>query len=248
MCWSLIFVHSIGPMPFHLAQLSITLCWCSANLMSLLGTSISITKILYLTHFNVMFNLVQESISQIILGVSLLFGCVPPLIIGFHQSVNKIILSTTVIHFMGEKLSPVPLNPMLIYGFSWLLLSILMLIVATLVTKLYEKRHLQGSVLVGERNREARKTLSLPRVLIGVSILFFSVVISNATEATGILGPFPLQIVVYTSSICLMLFFFVLDENVKTFFEPITANKIAQLKLTLRRFRYLGCLPRISPA
>ena len=47
---------TIGPMPFYLAQLTTTLVWNAVNCMCILGCSISLFKMLLVTHFDLIFN------------------------------------------------------------------------------------------------------------------------------------------------------------------------------------------------
>jgi hypothetical protein len=86
--WSLIFSQSLGPMPFQVAQLALTLAWSAGDLMFILGTGISVSKILYLTHFDLIFGLDQDAVSRRVLGVSLFAGCIPNLVICIHQTAS----------------------------------------------------------------------------------------------------------------------------------------------------------------
>jgi hypothetical protein len=236
--------YAIGPMSFYLAQLLITLGWCAVNVTLVLGTCISITKILYLNYFDLMFSQDQGFVSRITLGLSLLAGSLPLLIIGAQQSINRIKVTSAVAFLMGEPAMPGPLTPMMIYGASWLIFSCVMLLISLVVTRNYEKNHRRGAISVAERHMHTEKNVSLARVLIGLSFLFLALVLTKLSENYGLMGAFPLQILLATSSICGMLVIFVLDQNVQNFIQSEYAVKSRQARKVI-----FGWLPnRVNPA
>jgi len=131
-CWSFIFIFAVGPMPFYLAQLVFALAWATADVMFILSSFMSIAKILYVTHFDWIFNLNQELVSQAVLTFSFLVGIIPHLVICIHQSAKGLKVTAAVAYFMGENIVPQPPTPTNIYGAFWLFLSVAMLFVATL--------------------------------------------------------------------------------------------------------------------
>ena len=46
-CWSLVYVLTLGPMPSILAQLATFLIWSAGNVMFIMGSHISIVKIIF---------------------------------------------------------------------------------------------------------------------------------------------------------------------------------------------------------
>ena len=69
------YVLAVGPMPFYLAQLVPTLGWSAADVMSINGCGISLFKMLFVSHFDLIFSQDPELLGQLVLGLNILLGC-----------------------------------------------------------------------------------------------------------------------------------------------------------------------------
>jgi len=216
-------------MPFFLAQIAGMFIWSSASMMFILGSSISLVKILYVTHFDFVFSQDQEFVSKLVLGSSLLAGCVPHLVICIHQSISGIPLVPTEEYFVKQKMKMVRVFPTVIYGSSWLFISVAMLMFAILFIKKYERRDQQVQTLSSEEGRVAEKSISLSKVLLGLSGLSIGVIITFVDRWFRESEEFPMQLALHVLIICGMLFYFVLDENIMSYSRQKMSAKLENI-------------------
>jgi len=197
--------------------------------MLILGSSISLVKILYVTHFDFVFSQDQEFNSKLVLGTSLLAGCVPHLVICIHQSINDIPLVPTEEYFVQQKMKMIRVFPTFIYGSCWLFISVAMLMFAILFIKKYERRDQQVQTLSSEEGRVAEKSISLSKVLLGLSGLSIGVIITFVDRWFRESEEFPMQLALHVLIICGMLFYFVLDENIMSYSRQKMSAKLENI-------------------
>jgi len=147
---AVIYVDTVGLMPFFLAQLAGMSVWWAGNTLLILGSSISFVKILYVTHFDFVFSQNQEFVGKLVLGLSLVAGCVPHLVICIHQSAQGIQVVPSENYLMGQKMKETSVFPSVIYGSCWAFISVVMLMFAVLFIRNYKRRNQQWQSLSGE--------------------------------------------------------------------------------------------------
>ena len=231
--WAIIYSDIKGPMPFYLAQLAATLFWCTANSMFLLGSSVSVMKVLYVTHFDVIFNQDQEFIGKMALGLILLAACCPPIVFCFYQSAQGTKLIPSVAYLMGENMKAEKLaSPTMIYGFLLLLVNIFMLLFAIVFIRHYEKR--LAPVVPGVVERNVGKSVSLVKVFMGIAGLLSIVIQTIVSKFYVPCEEFPIQLLLEVLVIFGMLLAFVIDENVLKFCRHKFSAGLADVKMNLR--------------
>jgi hypothetical protein len=249
-CIPFIYFDLVGPFPFFLAQMVFILAWSAGDVMFILGSSISLVKILYVTNFDFIFNQNQELTARIILCLSLVVSFIPHLFIGIHRSISGRHIVPAAAYFMGEKIvfnnSP---TPTLLYGSIWGILSGIMLVFAMLFIRIYEKKKhlLHASIVAGERCRRAEKSVSLIKVLLGVLAVTAALTIGILSQMYGLIDQFPAQLLFFSTVICILLVFFACEMNIWNHSRKQIFDKLAALKFVLRtKFR---CRPgTVSPA
>ena len=240
---------TIGPMPFYLAQLTTTLVWNAVNCMCILGCSISLFKMLLVTHFDLIFNQNPEFLGKIVLSLSIIAGVIPNIVLFIYQTINGAKVAPVVAYLYGEQTSNADVSAMQKYGTFWLVSSVAMLVTATVLIPKYVKRHQQPAILVAESHEEAMKSISLARVLLGTSCLTLVVITNIIFQLTGHNGDFPFQALLAAILICLQLIFFILDDNIKSCIRKTFNKKFQDLQLSCCLTCLLGrCNPKISPA
>ena len=216
-------------MPFYLAQLVPTLGWSAADVMSINGCGISLFKMLFVSHFDLIFSQDPELLGRLVLGLSLLLGCVPHCVICIHHSAQRIKVAPMVSFYMGEPLE-VEDSLMMMYGSFWCIVSLFLLAMAVLFIPIYLKRHQQAAVLSAERNMSTPKTISLTKVLFGSSCVALVVFINYISHAAGLSAQFPVQAPLTALSVGLLLTFLTLDDHIKHFIEQKIRIKIQNLR------------------
>ena len=248
LCLSFIYVLAVGPMPFFLAQALPVLAWCAADIMFIMGASMSLCKMLFVTHFDLIFCQDPDVLGRRVLSFSFLVGCIPHWVIFGYQSSQGIEVVSIVSYFRGEPMGA-EASPMVIYGSVWLIVSLLLLAMAKLFIFNYVKNHQMASVLAAEKGREAEKTISLSKVVVGGSVVALIIIFSVITQAVGLVGDFPVQAPLMAAAICLMLLFFTLDDNVRRFAKEKDREEVLQLKLVAGAVVGYCCRPsQVHPA
>ena len=201
-------------MPFYLAQLMPTLAWSAVDVLFIISCSMSILKMLFVSHFDLIFDQNPEQLGHMVLGFSFIAGCVPHFVIFTIQSANGIQVVPAVSYYIGEPTAP-GTSVMMIYGSCWCIASTIILLVAMLFIGTYEKWNQQSAVLAAERrNNETVKTVSLIKILFGSGCAALVIIISLISQAQGLTGNIPVQGPLAALAICLMLIFFTLDDHV----------------------------------
>ena len=230
-CWSLLFVLAIGPLPFYLAQLVNVLVWAAADVSSVLGCCISLFKILFVSHFDLIFSQDPEYMGRIVLILCLLIVGVPHCIIYTYQSVHQTKVTPVVAYYMGEPMVAEGATPMQILGVVCLFMNIAMGILAAFFIPSYVRRHQQLAVLAEENEREKVKTVNLTRVLICGTGLTLALIFGFASQASGFSKDFPIHTLLIAVLLCLMLIFFVLDANIIRFVRQKVRFQFQNLRL-----------------
>ncbi len=222
-------------MPFFLAQLAGMSVWWAGNTLLILGSSISFVKILYVTHFDFVFSQNQEFVGKLVLGLSLVAGCVPHLVICIHQSAQGIQVVPSENYLMGQKMKETSVFPSVIYGSCWAFISVVMLMFAVLFIRNYKRRNQQRQSLSGEGERNAGKSISLAKVLLGIGGLSMGVIMSIINRLDGDSKDFPIPLASNVIVICAMLFFFILDENIISFRRHKISGKLENISIFLKK-------------
>jgi hypothetical protein len=218
-CWAFLYVLSIGPMPFYLAQLANVLVWGSANVATLLGTSISLFKILFVTHFDLIFNQNPEHLGRIVLTVCLLIAGSSHSIFYIYYTFNNIKITPVVAYYMGEPLLAGQVSSMQIFGYASLTLNFLMMVLALAFIPWYVERQLKLPTNIAESSDSKVRTINLARVLISAIVMIIALSIGFVSQANGMARDFPIHSLVIALLICVMLVFFILDNNVRNFLK-----------------------------
>ena len=242
-CWSLVYVLTLGPMPSILAQLATFLIWSAGNVMFIMGSHISIVKIIFVTQFDWIFCQDPESLGRMALVCSLLVGVVPNCLFWMYHFVFKTNVSLLASYLQGQR-SDAENTPMVIYGSSWLLFSILMLILSLVFIPVYVKWNQQAAVVVAENNNnDSMKSISVARVLLGSCGMAVVIIVNLVNIARGETGQVAVQASLEAFFVCLMLMYFNLDINVKRF-------SMEKFKVTFKTIHnlFVRCNPKINPS
>jgi hypothetical protein len=246
-CWSFMYVDTIGPMPFYLGQMVLMIGWSAADIMLILGSIISLVKIIYVINFDLIFNQNQESTSRILLGASLLAGCAPHLIIYIDLTAREKIVSSPVTYFTGEKVLLEGVGAFLMCGSGWLFLSGVMLVFAVLFIRNYEHRHQHLSTETGETCRSAGMTVSLPGVLLGVTVVTVAIVIGIMIQVYRLDIQFPLMMLIYAVFLIGMLTYFTVNENIVQFLLSRCFANLTRKAIVLRTSLGNANMNRVHP-
>ena len=236
-------------MPFYLAQLVTTLVWNAVNCMCILSCSISLFKMLLVTHFDWIFNQNPELLGKIMLILNIIAGVIPNSVLFIYHSINGAKVAPVVAYLYGEQTEDSYVSVMQKYGSFWLVFSLGMLVTSVVFIPTYAKRHQQLAILQAESHEEAVKSISLARVLLGCCCLAFVVIINILFQLSGPNGEFPLQALLAAVLICSQLIFFILDDNIKSYIRETFSKKFRDQHLSSCPTCLFGlCHPKINSA
>ena len=224
-CWSFVIVWTFGPMPFYLGQLVTTVLWSTADIMCMLGFSISLFKILLVTHFDLIFNKNPETLGRKLLGLSLLAGSVPNCLICFVMSTKGAAVAPAAAYFTGEQTTYASVSAMQLYGTFWFLACVAMLTIALVCIPYYGKRRQPPAILAAESHEGAGKSVSLAKVLLGSFGLTLVIINNFIAQIYGLSG-FVNQTLLGALLICLQFIFFILDYNIKRYVRKKLWDKL----------------------
>jgi hypothetical protein len=181
--------------------------------MCIIGSGISFFKILLVTHFYMIFNQDPERLGKKVLLFSLFMGIVPHCVICIFQSINGTKALPIAAYFMGEKLIAELPSPMQVYGSTWFVISVAMLLTAVVFIPNYSKRRSLAAILASE-HQEKMNSISIVRVLLGTSGVTFVVVFNIIAQSIGLTTQFPVHVLLAAILLCLQLLIFVLHKNI----------------------------------
>jgi len=104
-----------------------------------------------------------------------------------------------------------------------------MLMFSILFIKKYERRNHQVQTLFSEEERVAGKSISLAKVLLGLSGLSIGLIMTILDRWFRESEGFPIQFELYILIICGMLFYFVLDENIMSYSRQKMSAKLENI-------------------
>jgi hypothetical protein len=212
--WSFIIFLTMGSMHFYVVQLLAMLIWSTVTVMCIIGSGISLFKILLVTHFDMIFSLDPERLGKKIFIFSLLLGVVPHGVICIFRTIKGIKAVPAVAYFMGEHIVADSPSPMQTYGSTCLIISVVMLLTAVIFIPNYTKRRSQAAILASENHDETMNSISIARVLLGSSGLTLVIIFNIIAQSRGLTTQFPIQTLLSGILICLKLLVFSLHENI----------------------------------
>ena len=196
---------------------------------------------LYVTHFDLVFNLNPEQTGRIVLGISLLLGAAPYCYF-FYHSVNECLLPPPVAYLMGQEIEAQDVTAMQIYGNCWLCFNVILLMTAIIFIPRYIKRHQIAAVLAAENTREELKTASLARIFL-CSIILLCISLTTAiiyfSQSTELAKNLPVPFLNVALFVCVTLVFLILDENIKVFVKQKVVDQLQNLQIS-NRFTLFG--------
>jgi hypothetical protein len=217
-----------------MAQITNAIIWSAGTVSLILGSNISLFKILFVIHFDRVFNMNPEHVGLAILGISLLLGIIPYGYFCFDHIVNDQVIPPAVANLIGETVVSQSITAMQIYGHCWVLINFTMLSFAVVFIPRYARRHHKPTIIAAECRPDELKTISLGRVFL-FSIIFCSIGIATAiiytSQAWDIVIYMPSPFLVVALTVCAMLIYFSLDKNVTTFIRRKTEDLLQYFEL-----------------
>ena len=212
--WATIYVMTIQPCPFYMAQIFIMITWAVGTTAFILNCAVSLLKILFVTNFDFVFAQNPEILGKKLLTFSLILGFVPQCLTGMYQTANGVLSTSAVVFLMGMIQTKEVAPLMRMYGYIWLFASLLMLITTLLFIPFYVKMNHQVMALAENRMEEETVHFRFGKMLVvGVLVAICSVA-AIENQAAPMEGGIPLPILIPVIGICLILLFFVFENKV----------------------------------
>jgi hypothetical protein len=193
------------------------LVWSAATVLCIVGSGISLFKVLLVTRFDIIFNQDPERLGKKVLLFSLIIGVIPHCVIGICHFNAGTKSAPVVAYLMGEQMVAGQPSSMQVYGTIWLIISVAMLLTAVIFIPNYMKRRSPAAILASEHHDETMRSISIVRVFLGSSGVTFVIVINIIAQSNGITSQFPVQTLVSALLLWLQLLVFSLHENILKF-------------------------------
>jgi hypothetical protein len=233
---SMIFVNSIVPLNFMVAQFVVCFMYAFVCLFIHLILATSISKILLVTHFNKIFPMDPELIGSRILRIGLLLSFIPSVIYCSYQTYQEQMMISFVAYLTNSKeVSTPPVPHMAIYIVFWIILCILSMLVAVFGIPYYIQHYLSSTTLqVAEAQSILRKEINLKRILLSMvwlAIVSASILIVHHYKLGTAHQP---QVYVAVASFNLVLTSFVLQPDVYNCIKRNLAARMPVLRGMMR--------------
>lgn len=204
-------------MPLFLGQLAKAVVWSLVNVSCIFGFCISLFKMLFVVHFDVIFNQNPETLGRLVLFLALLGGVFPNIVIYVLEFNDGNKIMPAVAYFTGVPPTYKGLLPTHIYGLFWFFTSIVTLLFAVAFIPYYLRKNILPEILAAESHKQAVKSIQLGRILLSSSGIALVVALNLILQHMELTGAFPIQVLIAVILILIQFLFFLLDANVKMY-------------------------------
>lgn len=212
--WTTVYVLIFHPFSFLLSQIILTVCWSTATAAFVLISAVSVFKILFVTHFDLVFSQDPDVLGKKVLMVSLLLGCIPHGLICIYQSTNGIVSTPAVAFLAGESSAKVAAPLMQFYALFWFIFYLFMLIFTILFIPFYLNKS-QGAVISAElsQRKENIQKISLSRMIYGATVAVICLLAAIINFGMPVERGLPIQTPLAVLTVTCMLLFHVFENN-----------------------------------
>jgi len=239
-------LRALGPIPILVAQVGIALVESGVTLVFVLGFAISGLKLLFLTHFDQVFQLEPAQLAHKIFIVSLAVAIVPNMMICVYLAVSGSNDAKFIQVASGNLGSIQSIHSFYtLYVVFWTILSLAMIIISVSYVSYFVKtsQRNNSAIRAAEKNT-GRKSPDLKKFLLGsaTSLGFVTarqMYIISWGEHSIHLFPFFLPTIV--PSIWLVVY--ALDEDIGNYFCKVLTKKLSSVKIRIWRSHQVAPLP-----
>jgi hypothetical protein len=235
-----LFVVIVSQFHFILAQIGVCFGIAVGCIICELFFAISVTKILLVTHFHWIFPVDPSQLGGVIILIAVIVAFLPCAAVCTYETLEGSLVTNSAGYLAGVTYCHHGMSFLHKLLMFWMLLAFFTL----LLTLLYIPHHLehQGisqAIQAGECNAP-KKEINLKRIVLGFFGLIFHLIVAVLGNYTGMYKGFPLNAYSSTTSLNLMLIYFVLDKNV---LKCIRKEVLKRLMVFMAYFK----VPRVAP-
>jgi len=178
--------------------------------------AISLSKILFVTHFTWMFSRNQSKFGYIIIGIAMVVAVLPCGIVSMYNTVQGQLSGNFVAIITGLPYQTKKLSFQEAYFVLWALLAACMLVLALNFIPYYLMKHRSPLTIRAAEANKPKKGVNLTRILVGLLgvMLHVCFIIAAIYKGSNRMTPYS-----SITSLNIMLVVFVLDTNVLAFIQ-----------------------------
>jgi len=227
-----IFVTTACHFSYVLSQILVSIKAALGCTIAQLFLAISVNKLLLVTHFSWIFCWDPSQLGRIIISIAMIVAFLPCTAACIYQTTQNHIMGNMAAYLSGRTFQTTQgINVLTAYLMLWALLAFCMLIFTLLYIPHYlEKQRLSQAIQAGEAN-VIKKGVNLKRILIGSLGIMFHLVLAGVGHATGFYNNLPITALSSTTSLNLMLVYFILDDKVLKFMKRKLRKKYPVLRI-----------------
>jgi len=180
--WPAVYTLAFRPLPYQLVQLIMLFIWGGGAISIILNTAIPILKIVFITHFDLIFDQDPYMLGKCILNFSLLLGVTPLVIIYIYQSSNGIASTGTLAFLAGEEPGSRTVVPLMaMYSGVLFMINMIVLVFALGFIRYYARKNQQSNV---QQAAPSQVEVATRHVRLGRMLLVSLVAVSFSVAAT----------------------------------------------------------------
>jgi len=210
----IIFVESLSRLSFALAQIAHSLTLAQGCIISELFFAVSVTKILLVTNFSWIFPYDPNQLGKVIICLAMAVAILPSSALCFYDIVQGKVMTNMVAYMAKIPYCKQETAILQVYLIFWILLAFSSLVFTLLYVPHYLQTHANSLAIQTGESNEPKKEVSLKRIILGFIGILFHVIIVVISNYTGLFQGLPINAFSITTTLNLMLVFFVLDDSV----------------------------------
>ena len=208
------FVEAFSHLNFVIAQTCICIIIAQSCTLCQVFLSISVTKILLVRNFSWIFPFDPTRMGHMIIFIALIISFLPCMAVSIYETVHGQLMLNTVAYLVGQPPCQCGISFLQAYLMAWALLAFCSLILASVyIPHQLKVLAASQSIKTGEIG-EPKKEINLKRILLGLFGTIFHLTLANIDNYSGIYRGLPVNGYSGTTSLNIMLVYFLLDDGV----------------------------------
>jgi hypothetical protein len=213
---SMIFVNLIAPMPFIIAQIYVACGLALICLFCELVFTLSVLKILLVTHFDIVFSYDPDQLGYYVLLFGSVLAVLPSAALWTYHTYQGQMINSFVAYLTKSVDNTVQrVQPLILYMAFWIVLCLIAMLTAMLYIPYYIEHNINSNAIqIAEEGHHGGKQVSLTRIMISIVWLSIALTFTLATQHYGLATRYQPQSYVVVFSFNLFLASYVLEKEV----------------------------------
>jgi hypothetical protein len=227
---SVMFVVSVSHFSFVVAQINMSLIIAQGCMF----IALSVVKILLVTNFSWIFSFDPNQLGQKIIYIATAVAILPCLGFCFYKTIHGEVMTNMVASAANMPYCYQKLSFLQAYLIFWALLAFVTLFLTLLFIPHHLQTHVNSQAIEAGECNQPKKEINLKRILLALFGGLFHIFIAIIVNFTGLYQGMPINAFSSTTSLNLMLIFFIFDSSVWDCIQVNLSRKMYSFKIYIR--------------